>query len=453
MHRRLYILTIAIEAVVAHKFRSILTALGIIFGVAAVIAMLAIGNGAKQEILDQMKLVGVNNIIIMPKKETAKNKEAEQEEQKGKMATEKYSPGLSLKDAESIAEILPTVSKVSPEVIYESTILAEGVSTYGKVSGVTPAFFDVFNLQLERGEMFNEEQMIQGKAVCILGATIKNKLFPKSDPVGSYVKCGAVWLKVVGVLQNRAVTSELSENMGISDYNKQVYAPIQTLLLRYKDRSIVTTAMIRGGSTSVFVSDDAIVSFGTSGDGEPTANQIDKIVVQVKETSQINKTTEVINKLLKRRHSGVEDYTVQVPELLLKQEQRTKDIFNIVLGAIASISLIVGGIGIMNIMLASVMERTKEIGIRMATGATKKDVIFQFLSEATMISLSGGIIGIILGVVLARIIMGVTGILTIVSLPSILISFGVSASVGIAFGYMPARKAALQDPVTSLRYE
>lgn len=453
LERRLYILAIALEAVIAHKFRSILTALGIIFGVAAVIAMLAIGSGAQQEILDQMKLVGVNNIIITPKQESAKSAE-EKKDEKGKQASEKFSPGLSLKDANSISEVLPTVSKVSPEVIYESTIIAEGISTYGKVSGVTPDFFDVFNLPLEKGEMFNEEQMVNGKAVCILGATIKNKLFPKKDPIGQYVKCGSVWLKVVGVLQNRAVTTELSENMGISDYNKQIYAPIQTLLLRYRDRSVVTTSMVRGSSSTVIMGDDAMVSFGSSGsDDDSQINQIDKIVVQVKETSQINQTTEVITRMLKRRHAGVDDFVVQVPELLLKQEQRTKDIFNIVLGAIASISLIVGGIGIMNIMLASVMERTKEIGIRMATGATKKDVIFQFLSEATMISVSGGIIGILLGIVLARLITGVTGILTIVSLSSILISFGVSASVGIAFGYMPARTAALKDPVTSLRYE
>jgi len=453
LERRLYILTIAIEAVIANKFRSILTALGIIFGVAAVIAMLAIGSGAKQEILDQMKLVGVNNIIIMPKEESSKPDQGEKEEE-GKQASEKYSPGLSISDANSIAEIIPTVSKVSPEVIYEATIISEGVNTYGKVSGVTPDFFGVFNLELEKGEMFNEEQMLEGKAVCILGATIKNKLFPKSDPIGHHVKCGSVWLKVVGVLQNRSVTSELSENMGISDYNKQVYAPIQTLLLRYRDRSVITKSMVRGGETATVFMGDAVMSFGTSGaESSDQINQIDKIVVQVKETSQINQTTEVINRMLKRRHSGVDDFVVQVPELLLKQEQRTKDIFNIVLGAIASISLIVGGIGIMNIMLASVMERTKEIGIRMATGATRKDIIFQFLSEATMISLTGGVIGIILGVALARIITGVTGILTIVSVTSIIISFGVSASVGIAFGYMPARKAAMQDPVTSLRYE
>lgn len=173
----------------------------------------------------------------------------------------------------------------------------------------------------------------------------------------------------------------------------------------------------------------------------------------MKETELIVPTTDIIRRMLARRHAGVDDFEIKVPELLLKQEQRTKDIFNIVLGAIASISLIVGGIGIMNIMLASVMERTKEIGIRMATGATRKDVVFQFLSEATMISLTGGVIGIFLGLALAKIIMQLTGILTIVSGISIVISFGVSASVGILFGYMPAKKAASQDPVTSLRYE
>lgn len=453
MERKLYILTIALEAVIANKFRSVLTALGIIFGVAAVIAMLAIGSGAQKEILDQMKLVGVNNIIITPKKDSPKNAQ-KKEAEAGKQAVEKFSPGLSLKDAASIREVIPSVNKVSPEVVYETTIISQGVNTYGAISGVTPDFFDVFNLDLEKGEMFNEEQMINGKAVCILGATIKNKLFPKSDPIGQHVKCGSIWLKVIGVLKNRAVTTELSENMGISDYNNQIYAPIQTIFLRYRDRSVITTSMVRGSSTITMFGDNMSISSGTSPYGDESGvNQIDKIVVQVKETSQINSTTEIITRMLKRRHANVDDFVVQVPELLLKQEQRTKDIFNIVLGAIASISLIVGGIGIMNIMLASVMERTKEIGIRMATGATKKDVVFQFLSEATMISLTGGIIGILLGIALARVIMGVTGITTIISISSIVISFGVSASVGIAFGYMPAKKAAMQDPVTSLRYE
>jgi putative ABC transport system permease protein len=214
--------------------------------------------------------------------------------------------------------------------------------------------------------------------------------------------------------------------------------------------------MVRGdgGNSITMFGDGGMISSGSfRGNDNELTNQIDKIVVKVRETTLITPTTEVIQRMIARRHSNVDDFEIKVPELLLKQEQRTRDIFNIVLGAIASISLIVGGIGIMNIMLASVMERTKEIGIRMATGATRKDVVFQFLAEATIISLSGGIIGIFMGLTLAKVIMEVADILTIVSMASIVISFGVSATVGIVFGYMPAKKAASQDPVASLRYE
>jgi putative ABC transport system permease protein len=190
-----------------------------------------------------------------------------------------------------------------------------------------------------------------------------------------------------------------------------------------------------------------------SSSSDKSSGQIDKIVVQVKESSLIKPTVEILKKMMVRRHAGVEDVEIKVPELLLKQEQRTKDIFNIVLGAIASISLLVGGIGIMNIMLASVMERIKEIGIRQAIGATKRDIVLQFLMEATLLSLSGGLVGIILGLALSKIIMELTDILTIVSPLSVIISFGVSASVGIIFGYMPSQRAAAQDPVESLRHE
>ena len=191
----------------------------------------------------------------------------------------------------------------------------------------------------------------------------------------------------------------------------------------------------------------------SSGGGEDNANQLDKIVVQIDDSENLAATTKILQKMIYRRHNEVADFEIKVPELLLKQEQRTKDIFNIVLGAIASISLIVGGIGIMNIMLASVMERIREIGVRMATGATRRDIEFQFISEATIISITGGIIGIVLGVVLSKLVMQLTDIKTLISPLSIIISFGVSASVGILFGYMPAKKAANQDPVTSLRHD
>lgn len=450
--RYTHILAIALEAVIANKFRSILTALGIIFGVAAVIAMLAIGTGARQEILEQIKQVGVNNIIIMPVSDKAPEN-GKDDKQQNDNNKEAYSPGLTLRDAAAIEEVIPTISKVSPEVIYETDIMKDGVSSQARLSGVTPDYFNIFSLGLGSGEMFNEAQLREGKAVCIIGSSIKSRFFPKEDPYGKYIKCGNIWLKVIGVLENRSVRKDITESMGISEYNNYIFAPIQTILLRYRDRSVITSAMISGSaSTTVFGGGDMMMtSSGESAEG--TSNQVDKIIVQVKESNQLAATTNIIQRMLKRRHSGNEDYEIKVPEALLKQEQRTKDIFNIVLGAIASISLIVGGIGIMNIMLASVMERTKEIGIRMAMGATKKDIILQFLAEATIISLTGGMIGIVLGIMLSKLITQFTEIQTIVTLGSIAISFGVSVAVGITFGYMPAKKASDQDPVTSLRYE
>ena len=457
LERYKYIFNIALEAVFLNKFRSILTALGIIFGVAAVITMMAIGNGAKKEILDQMKLVGVNNILISPKSEKPKNnssKSADQSSQSNDQNDEKnkkkFSPGLSLKDAEAIKTIIPTVSKVSPEVIYETDIVKDGIKKSAKFTGVTPDFFQVFALDLQEGQMFNEEQLKDGKAVCIIGPVLKSQFFPTENAVGKDIKCGPIWLRIIGVLKKREVSQSSIDNLGISDYNNSVYTPIQTILRRYKDRSVVTGASLQGSTTTQFDNDSYMVM---GNEGSNTGVQIDKIVVQVKESAQIGPTVEILKKMMLRRHAGVDDVEIIVPELLLKQEQRTKDIFNIVLGAIASISLLVGGIGIMNIMLASVMERIKEIGIRQAIGATKRDIVLQFLMEATLLSLSGGLVGIILGLALSKIIMELTDILTIVSPLSVIISFGVSASVGIIFGYMPSQRAAAQDPVESLRHE
>ena len=441
VERYAQIINIALEAVFANRFRSILTALGIIFGVAAVIAMMAIGNGAQKEILDQMKLVGVNNIIITPVLDNGGQSDSQSEE--GKSQTKKYSPGLTIKDAESIKNMLPTVDMVSPEVIYETFIIKDGIRSSASLSGVTPDFFNVFNLNLTKGLMFTEDQMVNGGAVCIIGPKIASKFFPDEDPIGSYIKCGNLWLKVVGVLEGINIGGTNTEELGISNYNINIYAPIQTILLRYKDRAAITEAAIHGtGGESVVFFGGGMASFSSSSSGSDETNyhQIDKIVVQVKESTQLTSTVKVIKQMLMRRHQSVEDFDITIPELLLKQEQRTKDIFNIVLGAIASISLIVGGIGIMNIMLASVMERIREIGVRMATGARKRDIVFQFLSEATLISITGGLLGIILGIALSKIIMQVTDILTIVSPISIFVSFGVSVAVGIIFGYMPAKR-------------
>lgn len=445
-------MNIALDAVLANKFRSILTALGIIFGVAAVIAMMAIGNGARQEILEQIRMVGVNNIMITP---ILDNTSADGEEEDGKTLKGKYSPGLTLKDAGSIEEIIPTVERVSPEVTYETFIIKSGIRKKATLKGVTPDFFKVYSLPLEEGEMFNDIQLENGSPVCIIGPTIKSRFFAAEDPIGKYIKCGNIYLKVVGILKSMKMASGTSEDLGISDYNNNIYAPLQTVLLRYKDRSVIDKRDIGGGGSSVMIVHGAVISstFGGGASDETNKNQLDKIVVQVDNSENLNVTTSLLKKMMLRRHSELPDFEITVPELLLKQEQHTKDIFNIVLGVIASISLLVGGIGIMNIMLASVMERIREIGVRRATGATRRDIIAQFLTEATLISITGGFIGIVLGVAFAKLITEFTGILTIISMLSIVVSFGVSAAIGITFGYMPSRKAANQNPVESLRHE
>jgi putative ABC transport system permease protein len=453
LERYLLILSISLEAVFNNKFRSILTALGIIFGVAAVIAMLAIGNGARQEILDQIKLVGLNNIIITPKDNSSEGSESESEDDESKAMSKKFSPGLSLADAENIFASLPTVAKVSPEIVYSTPALRDGKNISVKLSGVTAGYFTLFNQTIKKGTIFNSLQMDLGDPVCVIGPEVEAKLFPKENPIGKQLKCGSIWLRVIGVL-NGVTVSKKAKEIGVSGYNSNVYVPIKTLLLRYKDRSLMgqSSLMSGGGGQVMFFGNGMVFSSGGD-DNNAGENQLNKIVVQVKESDQLSTTTKAIEHILNRRHQGVDDFEITIPELLLKQEQKTKDIFNIVLGAIAGISLIVGGIGIMNIMLASVMERIREIGVRRAIGATKKDIVFQFLAEATFISISGGLIGILVGVIMAKIISVSTDINTIVSFGSIMLSFGVAASVGIIFGWLPAKKAAEQDPVESLRHD
>jgi putative ABC transport system permease protein len=288
-----------------------------------------------------------------------------------------------------------------------------------------------------------------GQPVCVIGDNIKTVFFNQEDPVGKYIKCGQIWLKIIGVVERRDFTASASDEMGISSTDNKIFVPAQTILMRFKNRALVRADEVEKSNARrrIVVTD----SNASAEEDDKNPNQLDKIVLQVKETEQLSATAGIVKRLLLRRHSGLYDFEVTIPELLLKQQQRTKKIFNIVLGAIAGISLIVGGIGIMNIMLASVMERIREIGTRQAIGASRKDIVAQFLAESTLISISGGIIGIILGVVLSKIITAVFDIKTIISFFSIFIAFGVSALVGIMFGYMPAKRAAEKDPVESLR--
>lgn len=437
----------------ANRIRSMLTALGIIFGVAAVIAMLAIGNGAQKEILEQIKLVGVNNIIIKPIVEQTEEDLSEEEETNEQ---KKFSTGLTLSDKNSIQKTVPGLASISPEILIDTHIIKGGIRRSAKLVGVEPSYFEIFNFQLSEGKMFNDTQLRNGAAVCVIGKSIKTKFFASENPIGKSIKCGSKWLKVIGVLEERFVSESSINKLGIRDFNMDVYTPLQTILLRYKNRAMLTEEMIRSSNQSSSGNFRRAGGSNSENDEAPRQknyHQLDKLVIQVSQTGRMTQTAEIISRMLERKHNEVIDFEIEIPELLLKQQQRTNDIFRYVLGAIAGISLIVGGIGIMNIMLASVLERIKEIGLRLSLGAKKSDIVNQFMFESIMISITGGIIGILLGVFMALAVSRFADIPTVITFSSILISFVVATSVGLIFGIAPARKAAHQDPITCLRYE
>jgi ABC-type antimicrobial peptide transport system, permease component len=440
---------IAVDSILTNKLRSFLTGLGIIFGVAAVISMLAIGNGARQEILEQIKMVGVNNIVVTP---VLKDDDSQQQNvsSSGKSDSQKYSPGLTLADANAISEVLPSVKIISPEIIENTFVIQNGVRINAKIIGVATSYFNIYNLPVERGDYFTNYQNSYGLPVCVIGSNVASKLFNTVDPVGQWLKFGSVWLKVVGVLKKSDVSVTAFANVGVNVYNDNVFIPVKTMLNRYKNRALVN---MKKSNTVLFFGSGTVSGSSNNANKSANYNQLDKLVIQVDKTEDLTSTVEVLSRMLLRRHQNVNDFEITVPEMLLKQQQRTKDVFNIVLGAIASISLIVGGIGIMNIMFASVMERIKEIGTRLAIGAKKRDIVVQFLSEAVLISVTGGFIGVVLGVILSLLITHFADIKTIVSPLSIILAFGVSAAVGIIFGYTPAKRAAEKDPIESLRYE
>jgi putative ABC transport system permease protein len=443
----------AIEALRHNTLRAALTSLGILFGVASVIAMLAIGKGAEQEVLAQMSLLGANNVIISPLVEQKEEQVKDQPEKQVK----KFSPGLSYADAEAIARVIPGVEAVSAEIVLNSSITREGVRRSGKVVGVDTAYFRMTNLEVASGKHFNATQVAYGLPVAIIGHGVRTRFFTTADPLGQRLKVGDSWVTVVGVLADRRVTEDAAAKLGIRDANMDVYVPARMMLLRLRNRAQVTQKDVEEANRP---NEGVMVVPGTEAPESDEAraertnrNQLDRIIVRVANSPDVPGVAAVVRRMLERRHNAVVDFEIAVPELLLRQEQRTKTIFNIVLGAIASISLIVGGIGIMNIMLASVLERIREIGVRRALGATRKDILSQFLCEAVLISTAGGVAGILLGAAAAIGIERLAKITTIISPLSVIIAFTVSFVVGMAFGVIPAHRAAGQDPVDCLRYE
>ncbi len=422
-----------------NKLRAFLTSLGILFGVASVIAMLAIGKGAEREILEQLRLLGSNNLLITPLVEQREGPADDRPEKEVK----KFSPGLTYADARAISRVIPAVEVACAEIVVNTTITREGRRRSGKVVGVDTTYFRLTNLALSGGGQFTPLQV-----------GVRTRFFTTEDPIGKPIKVGNNWLTVIGVLADRPVSPQTTQKLGIRDVNMDVYIPARTMLLRVRNRAQLTQRDIERAARSVtVVTSDSVPESEEDRQERINRNQLNRIIVRVTDSKLVPSVASVLQRMLARRHNSVVDFEITVPELLLRQEQRTKAIFNVVLGAIASISLLVGGIGIMNIMLASVLERIREIGVRRAVGATRRDILVQFLSEAVLISIAGGAAGILVGTGLSAAIQRFASIQTIVSYPSVVVAFGVSFTVGLAFGIMPAHRAARQDPVVCLRYE
>jgi len=389
--------------------------LGIIFGVAAVIAMLSIGEGAKQESLEQIRQMGISNIIVQHW-----DKEDDQEDSAD--ADQNKSQGLTWDDARSIERICLLAEYVTPQRELKIKAQTDGNTFRTMAVGTTADYLTVLDAQMGSGVYFSQEDLRESKRVCVLGADAKRALFFFDDPLGGRVKIRNQWFTVIGVLADKgAAGGKIGGVLEVRNTDEDIYIPLTTILSRFH--------------------------------WEPADAELSQITVKISASKQLQEAAAIVRTILNRRHRGVEDFKIAIPEELLRQSQKTQQIFNIVMGCIAGISLVVGGIGIMNIMLASVLERTREIGIRRALGARRHDILSQFLVESLLVSLLGGLIGVILGYAVPEIITLYAGWRTIVQPWTIALALGVSASVGIGFGIYPARQAALLNPIDALRYE
>ena len=409
-------LTTAFGNLSRHKLRTSLTMLGMVFGVGAVIAMLSIGAGAEKKALEAIGRLGLRNVIVRAK--TVKPEDRQE--------LRKKSLGVSLRDGEAILEAVPNIERVLPRVeVKPYKITASGAKTKGKVLGVSWRYREVADVGLAEGRFFDARDEYEHAQVAVIGPEIRRNLFGYGPVLGKQLKVNDVWLEIVGVLGNdgaaTAPASSANESASSQSTAKEIWIPVSTSMRKF--------------------------------DRDPLDAPVDELLVTVKENVSTRRTAQVIEPLLQRLHGGADDYEVIIPEKLLEQSRQTQRIFNIVMGSIAGISLLVGGIGIMNIMLASVLERTREIGVRRAIGATRRDIRSQFVIESFAISFLGGVAGIIIGIVLARIVAAYAGWPTVITISSLVLSTGVSITVGLVSGIYPAARAAELNPVEALRYE
>jgi len=389
--------------------------LGMIFGVGAVVAMLSITAGAQKEMMSYIDLLGVNNIIIEAKEAVDRN------ELQSRRA---ISPGLTFRDYRAISENVSGIEALTPRKRFKPLkVLPKTAQEQPLLIGVTSDYLHINSLKIVEGRFFNEEEDRRSAPVCVLGESAKVNLLGYDPAVGKYVKINDTWLQVIGVLAQQASGDSDIEGVEVVNRNNLVIAPLNTVMRRFEDNNSYLK------------------------------DEIDGIYIRVKQDVDSIETANVVGAILTATHKDAGDFNVTVPAGLLEQKRRTQFIFSVVMICIAGISLLVGGIGIMNIMLATVLERTREIGIRRAIGARQADIIRQFLTEAVLISIIGGLIGILFGYTLSKVIAAAAGWQTDVTTASIAVAFGVSVGIGLLFGIYPAVQAAKLDPIEAIRYE
>jgi putative ABC transport system permease protein len=408
-------LYMGLSSLLVHKLRSLLTMLGMIFGVGAVVAMLSITAGVEKEMLAMIDQMGVNNIFIESREANDPNE---------LQTVRAISPGMTFRDYRAIKENIGGIELITPRKRFKpQKTLPKTNLELPQLIGVLPNYKDIGNLRIVSGRFFSEDENLRSEAVCVLGEAAKVNLLGFDDAIGKYIKLNETWLQVIGVMAPQGSSDSDEGGGAASNRNNIVIAPLNTVMRRFDDN----------------------MSW--------LKDEIDGIYIRVKPGTDSIETEGVVRAILASTHKDAGDFTVVVPAGLLKQKQATNQIFAFVMICIAGISLLVGGIGIMNIMLATVLERTREIGIRRAIGARQGDIVRQFLTEAVMISFLGGLMGIGFGVGLSRIISLQAGYATVVTTSSIVVAFGVSVLIGLLFGIYPAVQAAKLDPIEAIRYE
>ena len=402
----------AIEELWRRRLRTLLTLLGLIFGVGAIVAMQGVGEGSRREALRLVESLGLHNLIV---ERIALDTESLKE-------SRARSLGLSLADARAAAAVVPGAERFAAEKrIHTVSVFSDEAESTAQASGVSPDYFALASLRIAEGRALAPADDDTLAAVAVLGHQAARELFPDGRALGRMVKVNHVWLRVVGVLADRDLGSDKFEGVALGAESNRIFIPLASTLARFRF--------------------------------PPIEDELDRFVLGVADPEQLAAGARVLSAVLNQRHGGVADYSLIVPQQLYRQNQKTQQIFSIVMGAIAGVSLLVGGIGIMNIMLANVLERRREIGLLRALGARQRDIVQRFLREAVVICASGAGIGLAFGAALAYLIAAFAG--WQVAWPPLLIlaSTALCALIGLAFAVYPARQAALLDPIAAIRAE